>query len=226
MSVSATPRTVARRAPLSVGFSRREHWSGLPRPPPGDPPDPGIEAGSPALQADSSHLSASASLSVSGGRPRLVVSVNGVIYYVATGDCLLLLRLLLGFVCDVTGVRTSFLWEVTCVAWMGHTHHPCIRQLMGLWTVENTCVHSLAVPLVLFLQGVLLAVASQGPRLSRNRRHQPGGLGSFLTVPGPGWSGVKVPTARSLVRALFLASGRPSPRRAGSSCPPLGSHVP
>ena len=35
------------------GFSRQEYWSGLPCPPPGDLPDPGIEPGSPALQADS-----------------------------------------------------------------------------------------------------------------------------------------------------------------------------
>ena len=34
------------------GFSRQEHWSGLPFPSPGDLPDPGIEPGSPALQAD------------------------------------------------------------------------------------------------------------------------------------------------------------------------------
>ena len=34
------------------GFSRQEYWSGLPFPSPGDLPDPGIEAGSPALQAD------------------------------------------------------------------------------------------------------------------------------------------------------------------------------
>ena len=38
-----TPRTVARQAPLSVGFSRREYWSGLLRLPPGRLPDPGIE---------------------------------------------------------------------------------------------------------------------------------------------------------------------------------------
>ena len=37
----------------SMGFSRQEHWSGLPCPPPGDLPDPGIEPASPALQADS-----------------------------------------------------------------------------------------------------------------------------------------------------------------------------
>ena len=35
--------TLAHQAPLSVGFSRQEYWSGLPGPPPGDPPDPGIE---------------------------------------------------------------------------------------------------------------------------------------------------------------------------------------
>ena len=44
-----TPWTVARQAPLSVGFSRQEYWSGLPFPPPGDHPDPGIEHTSPAL---------------------------------------------------------------------------------------------------------------------------------------------------------------------------------
>ena len=38
-----TPRTAARQAPLSIGFSRQEHWSGLPCPPRGDLPDPGIE---------------------------------------------------------------------------------------------------------------------------------------------------------------------------------------
>ena len=42
--------TVARQAPLSMGFSRQECWSGLSCPPPGDLPDPGIKPGSPALQ--------------------------------------------------------------------------------------------------------------------------------------------------------------------------------
>ena len=36
-----------------MGFSRQRYWSGLPFPSPGDLPDPGIESGSPALQADS-----------------------------------------------------------------------------------------------------------------------------------------------------------------------------
>ena len=42
-SDSATLWTVAHQAPLSMGFSRPEYWSGLPHPPPGDLPDPGIE---------------------------------------------------------------------------------------------------------------------------------------------------------------------------------------
>ena len=45
--------TVALQAPLSMGFSRQEHWSGLPSPPPGGLPNPGIECRSPGLQADS-----------------------------------------------------------------------------------------------------------------------------------------------------------------------------
>ena len=47
----ATPWTVARQAPLSMGFSRQEHWSGLHCPPPGHLPDSGIAPMSPALQA-------------------------------------------------------------------------------------------------------------------------------------------------------------------------------
>ena len=48
-----TPRTVAHQAPLSMGFSRQEHWSVLPCPPPGDLPGPGIEHSSHKLKADS-----------------------------------------------------------------------------------------------------------------------------------------------------------------------------
>ena len=51
------PQTVARQAPLSMGFSRQEDWSGLPFPSPGHRPDPGMEPASPALQADSLPLS-------------------------------------------------------------------------------------------------------------------------------------------------------------------------
>ena len=50
--ILATPWTVAHQAPLTLGFPKREYWSGLPFPPPGDRPNPGIESGSPALQVD------------------------------------------------------------------------------------------------------------------------------------------------------------------------------
>ena len=48
-----TPWTLACQAPLSMGFPRREYWSGLPFLSPGHLPDPRIEPRSPALQADS-----------------------------------------------------------------------------------------------------------------------------------------------------------------------------
>ena len=52
-SVPMTPWSVAHQAPLPHEFSKQEHWSGLPCPPPEDLPNPGIEPGSPALQVDS-----------------------------------------------------------------------------------------------------------------------------------------------------------------------------
>ena len=53
VSDSVTPKTVAQKAPLFMGFSRPEYWSELPFPSPGDLPKPGIKPGSPVLQADS-----------------------------------------------------------------------------------------------------------------------------------------------------------------------------
>ena len=47
------PTDCSHQAPLSMGFSRPEYWSGLLFPSPGDLPSPGIEPRSPALQADS-----------------------------------------------------------------------------------------------------------------------------------------------------------------------------
>ena len=48
----ATLWTVAHQAPVSMGFSRQEYWSGLSFPSPGDLPSSGIEPGFSALQAD------------------------------------------------------------------------------------------------------------------------------------------------------------------------------
>ena len=49
----AMPWTVAHKAPLSMGFSRQEYWSGVPFPSAGDLSHPGTKPRSPALQADS-----------------------------------------------------------------------------------------------------------------------------------------------------------------------------
>ena len=57
VQISVTPGTVAYQAPLPMGFSRQEYWSGLSCPPPGDLSDPGVKPKSPvspALQVDSS----------------------------------------------------------------------------------------------------------------------------------------------------------------------------
>ena len=52
LSFFAAPWTVAHQAALSMGFSRQEHWGGLPFPSPGDLPNLGIKLRSPALPAD------------------------------------------------------------------------------------------------------------------------------------------------------------------------------
>ena len=54
---SLQSQTVARQAPLSMGFPKPEYWSVLPCPLPGDLPKPGIKPGSSAMQADSLPLS-------------------------------------------------------------------------------------------------------------------------------------------------------------------------
>ena len=57
VSDSVTPWTVALQAPLSMGFSRQDYWSGLSFPPPRELPNPGIEPASPALAGRFSTLS-------------------------------------------------------------------------------------------------------------------------------------------------------------------------
>ena len=57
-----TPWTIALQAPLSMGFSRQEYWSGLPFPSPGDLSDPEIKPASSVLQVDSLPLNQQGSL--------------------------------------------------------------------------------------------------------------------------------------------------------------------
>ena len=67
----AIPWTVAHQAPLSMGFSRQEYWNGLSFSSLGDLPDPGIEPGSSALQADSC-IAGDSLLTELQGKPRQV----------------------------------------------------------------------------------------------------------------------------------------------------------
>ena len=69
---------IARQAPLSMGFSRQEYWNGLPNPPPGDLPNPGIKPVSPALQVDSLPLwSAAAAAKSLQSSPTLCNPIDG-----------------------------------------------------------------------------------------------------------------------------------------------------
>ena len=68
-STISDSQTLAHQSSLSMGFSRQEYWSGLPCPPPGNLPNPGVESRSPALQADSL-------LSEPLGKPPITGKVN------------------------------------------------------------------------------------------------------------------------------------------------------
>ena len=70
----ATPWTMAPQAPLSQGFCRQEYWSGLPFSPPGDLRNPGMDPGSPILQADSLPLSPQGALCMVSVRKLGVIS--------------------------------------------------------------------------------------------------------------------------------------------------------
>ena len=71
----ATLWIVAWQAPLSMVFSRQEHQSGSPFPSPGDLPNPGIELGSPTLQADSL-------LSEPPGKPAYILHIHFILLYI------------------------------------------------------------------------------------------------------------------------------------------------
>ena len=76
--------TVACQAPLSMGFSRQEHWGDLPLPPPGDLLDPGIKPRSPALQADSLLIELSRNPKVSCQNPGIFYTIHYWIYFFTT----------------------------------------------------------------------------------------------------------------------------------------------
>ena len=81
-----TSWTVAHQAPLPMGFSRQEYWSGLPIPSPGDLPNPGIQLGSPALQADSLPAEPSGS-QISGLHSLILICLIGWLLTAITLNC-------------------------------------------------------------------------------------------------------------------------------------------
>ena len=77
VSDSATPWTVAHQAPLSLGSSRQEYWSGLSFPPPGDLPNLGIKPTSPVSPAlAQSHVSSVSRRRTSSIQSDLILIVN------------------------------------------------------------------------------------------------------------------------------------------------------
>ena len=85
MSDSATPWTVACQAPLSMEFFRQEYWNGLPFPPPGDLPNPGVEPASLASPALAGGFSAIALL----GKPVCLRFIDGTSYFLFKWLCLM-----------------------------------------------------------------------------------------------------------------------------------------
>ena len=126
-----TPRTEARQAPLSMEFSRQEYWSGLPCPSPGDLPDAGPEAGSPALQGDSLPSEPPGKPIHCPTTPRFYLSLllfgiwrvscrgSGVYHFgiwrVSCG-ALVCITLAFGVSCGGSGVYHFGIWRVSCGA--------------------------------------------------------------------------------------------------------------
>ena len=78
-----TPWVVAHQAPLSMELSKQEYWSKLPFPSPGDLPNPGIECGSPSLQADSLPFEPPGKCHLRSPLPSLMVPISSSIYLVS-----------------------------------------------------------------------------------------------------------------------------------------------
>ena len=119
--------TVARQGPLSMGVSRQEYWFGLPCPPPGDLPNPGIEPKSPvspALQADSLPLSHWPhcvlwwmNIPQSGGRGRLLADLSQCLYNSREDSDRPYLSLLSGSALVTGPEEPAALGAITCIRW-------------------------------------------------------------------------------------------------------------
>ena len=165
-----TPWTVAHQAPLFMGFSRWEYWSGLPFLSSEDLPNPGIEPTSPALQADSLSLS-------HWGKPMFSHSGGIVLYFCKSTSALIVSWILICF---------------RCVPWCYITHHVSSgklhhtltgewkwkRQLKVLFVYCQAADHVLVPPLV-------TVMGSWEVRPGRNyAKSQMNGQNSCDPIPG------------------------------------------
>ena len=105
---------IAHKAPQSMGFSRKEYWSGLPFPSPGDLPDPGIKPRSPALQSD-------ALTSEPRGKPSTVIVYS---------TCLLFQQRVIG--CGSLGKNWNLSGLQLCHLWSGIILKKCILRVIFL----------------------------------------------------------------------------------------------
>ena len=113
-----TPLTVAYQTSPSMGFSRQEYWSGLPFPSPRDLPDPGIEPGSPNLEAGTL-------TSEPPGKPnRLIVAINLKGMEISDHEW---------YVCQLSGM-SDFLWPHDCSP-IGSSVHGILQTRLLEWVV-------------------------------------------------------------------------------------------
>ena len=84
-----SPWTVARQTPMSVGFPRQENWGGLPFPPSGDLPDPGIEPESPVLADGFFTIK-------QPGKPKIILQFKLIRYYRYDNGCRTIHNILTG----------------------------------------------------------------------------------------------------------------------------------
>ena len=117
----AVPWMVAHQASLSMEFSKTEYWRGLPYPPPGDLPDPGIKPGSPTLQTDSLTMW-------------------------ATGEDHIFSRVQLGnpLDCSLPGSSVHGIFQTRILEWLGHF---LSKISLSICSIEQLC-HTAPPPMV------------------------------------------------------------------------------
>ena len=137
----AAAGTVTLQAPLSMRFSRREYWSGLPFPSPGELPDLGIEPRSPALRADFL-------LSDPRGKPTGPSGKSPDLYCLICKPVYLFVSLFIVLVCSVAQWCPTLCNPVDCStpASLSFTIFESLLKLMSIELVMPSIISSSVVP--------------------------------------------------------------------------------